>query len=332
MIRQNKLVYVSLLVAVVLAGYYFFFKKSAFIDEKETDEEQKVIFVHHGQNKNTQEILLGLNDDINVLNSREKNLKIKILEKNVMNQKDDLQLIIDNIQKQRPKVIIALSDDIVAALLPIVKELNVPLIYTSMNKLPDKNDSPFSLYYVNDTVSGYQQLKQIKESFPTIKTICVIQYQGDINFKKYVASLKRAAKKLDLTLVFQEIDDVKYTAQAASEIVHDVDGFFVEPTSLISKEIRTIVQVANSYKKPVFGAGSSMLEQGVLACVDQDNFGVGQAIGKKVVKLLQGKRISRTTTVQSKVYVNSEVLKKLGLEIDSKNLGKIEFWDGKNSA
>lgn len=101
------------------------------------------------------------------------------------------------------------------------------------------------------------------------------------NAKEYLDKQGRAYKEATVATSAE-------VAQAASQLVSQVDMVFVPVDSTVQSAMAQLVDVANSAGVPVYGSDPVMVQSGALACVAVSNTQVGRASGALAIKITNG--------------------------------------------
>lgn len=102
-------------------------------------------------------------------------------------------------------------------------------------------------------------------------------------------------------------------------MAREVDFIYIPLDNTIANAMQTVVQEANKSKTPIITSVDTMVEQGGLATVGQDQFTIGVETGKMVATILDGTAEPATTPIYTfsdgETIINETQAQLLGITI-----------------
>lgn len=294
-----------------------------FIPSQKTSNEDKVVkigilqFVTHDA---LDQIEKGIEDglaeagydgetvELTVLNAEGDQSKIQTMSKKLVNDENDIVIGIATPAAQGlasatteiPVVMGAISDPIGAKL---VKDM----------KKPEGNVTGLS-----NQVPLEQTVELITQITPNAKTIGVLYASNEDNSVSQVKEFTKYAEQSGLTVVEYAVPSTNEIKTTMNVMAGKVDAVFVPQDNTIASAFTTVVNEASAAKIPVYSSVDTMVKEGSIASVAQNQYDLGLETAKVAVKLLAGKKVGDVpvTVVDTGVpTVNLKVAKELGIQI-----------------
>lgn len=294
-----------------------------FIPSQKTSNEDKVVkigilqFVTHDA---LDQIAKGIEDglaeagydgetvELTVLNAEGDQSKIQTMSKKLVNDENDIVIGIATPAAQGlasatteiPVVMGAISDPIGAKL---VKDM----------KKPEGNVTGLS-----NQVPLEQTVELITQITPNAKTIGVLYASNEDNSVSQVKEFTKYAEQSGLTVVEYAVPSTNEIKTTMNVMAGKVDAVFVPQDNTIASAFTTVANEASAAKIPVYSSVDTMVKEGSIASVAQNQYDLGLETAKVAVKLLAGKKVGDVpvTVVDTGVpTVNLKVAKELGIQI-----------------
>lgn len=294
-----------------------------FIPSQKTSNEDKVVkigilqFVTHDA---LDQIEKGIEDglaeagydgetvELTVLNAEGDQSKIQTMSKKLVNDENDIVIGIATPAAQGlasatteiPVVMGAISDPIGAKL---VKDM----------KKPEGNVTGLS-----NQVPLEQTVKLMTQITPNAKTIGVLYASNEDNSVSQVKEFTEYAEQSGLTVVEYAVPSTNEIKTTMNVMAGKVDAVFVPQDNTIASAFTTVANEASAAKIPVYSSVDTMVKEGSIASVAQNQYDLGLETAKVAVKLLAGKKVGDVpvTVVDTGVpTVNLKVAKELGIQI-----------------
>ena len=257
----------------------------------------------------------GKNVKITLLNAEGDQSKIQTMSKQLVNAKNDVLIGIATPAAQGlasatnhiPVVMGAISDPVGAKL---VKRLDKP---------------EGNVTGVSNQVPIKQTVKLIQDVTPNAKTIGVLYASSEDNSKSQVAQFKKYAETAGLTVIEYAVPSTNEITTTMSVMTGKVDAIFVPQDNTIASAFTTVVSAANSAKIPVYSSVDTMVKQGSIASIAQNQYDLGVETAKIAIKLLSGKKVSEVPVNVINTgtpTVNLKAARELGITIPDSVLTK----------
>lgn len=210
----------------------------------------------------------------------------------------------------------------------VTKGTDIPVVFTAVTDAVDcgivkSNEKPGgNVTGVSDIAPLEKQLLLIKEFLPNVKSIGMLYYTGEVNGKLQTDQVKELGKKYGIEVKVQGVGSTTEIASAAEQLLNSgVDCIYNITDNTVVSATPAIVSKANEYKKPVFAAEDGKMKNGLLASESINYYELGKQAGAQAYAILVDKKSPKDIPVEAaketKLYVNKEVAKKLGITIPS---------------
>lgn len=150
---------------------------------------------------------------------------------------------------------------------------------------------------VSDKAPVGAQIKLAKEIMPDAQTVGILYSSTEDNSKYQVAEAEDAATENGLTTKKYAVPSSNEIAQTVQVMAQEVDFIYIPLDNTIANAMQTVVGEANKTKTPIITSVDTMVEQGGLATVGQDQFTIGVETGKMVAAILDGTSEPATTPI-----------------------------------
>lgn len=202
--------------------------------------------------------------------------------------------------KKVPVVMSAISDPIGAKL---VKNLDKPEgnVTGLSNKVPLK-----------------QTVQLIKSLTPQVRKIGVLYASNEDNSLSQVKDFTAFAKEKGFEVIPFAVPSTNEVPTTMSVLTQKVDALFIPQDNTIASAFASVVSASNAANLPVYSSVDTMVRDGSLASVNQNQYQLGVETAKQVKKLLAGKAVSQVPVKvvdNGKPVINKAVADKLGVTI-----------------
>lgn len=209
--------------------------------------------------------------------------------------------------KKIPVVMSAISDPIGANL---VKKLKKPEgnVTGLSNKLPLK-----------------QSVQLIKNLTPQVRKIGVLYASSEDNSLSQVKDFTAYAKANGFEVLSYPVPSSNEVPSTMSVVTQKVDALFLPQDNTIASAFASVISASNASHLPVYASVDTMVKEGGLASISQNQYQLGVETAKQVKALLAGKKVSEVPVKvidTGKPVINKEVADKLGISIPDDLLKK----------
>lgn len=187
------------------------------------------------------------------------------------------------------------------------------------NLVADMDQPGGNITGVSDKAPVAAQIKLAKDLLPEAKTVGILYSSTEDNSKYQVAEAEAAAEENGLTSKSYAVPSSNEIAQMVQVMAREVDFIYIPLDNTIANAMQTVVQEANKSKTPIITSVDTMVEQGGLATVGQDQFTIGVETGKMVAAILDGTAEPATTPIYTfsdgETIINETQAQLLGITI-----------------
>ena len=134
------------------------------------------------------------------------------------------------------------------------------------------------------------QLDILAQLLPDARRIGILSNPAEANSRAAVDALVKAAGPRGYTCRVQAVALSADTLTAASDLVGKVDFIYVPTDNTVVSAMDSVIKVELGSKLPVFTSESGGAGRGALASAGFDWYGIGQATGTIVARVLRGEK------------------------------------------
>lgn len=192
--------------------------------------------------------------------------------------------------------ILAISTPSAQAMVKATQNTDIPVFFTAITdplsaKLVDNLEKP------GKNVTGYSDthpetiqklVKLIKELKPDTKNVGIIYNSGEANSVVNVENARKALQENGMKAVEVNASNTTEVKQAADSLVGKADVIYVPKDNTAVAALKTIVQVAEKNKIPMFVGEMDSVRNGGFAGFGADYHDLGYQTGLMAVKVLKG--------------------------------------------
>lgn len=197
---------------------------------------------------------------------------------------------------EQPDVLVGIATPTAQALAASTR--SIPVVFTAVTdpvgaKLVKNMDKPArNVTGLSDLSPVAQHVDLMHELVPNMKSIGVVFNPGESNAVALVELLKAAAKEKGFTVVEGTALKSADVQSAAQIVASKADVIYAPTDNTVASAIDGLVNAANQANKPIIGASTTYVENGVLAALGFDYYQVGMQTADYVDALLKGQNIS----------------------------------------
>jgi putative ABC transport system substrate-binding protein len=165
-----------------------------------------------------------------------------------------------------------------------------------------------------------KRVELLKEIAPGVRRVASFNNPQGVNYRKYLAELREAAKKLHVTVWEIDVRNKEEIEQAVTALTRKVaDGILLQPDRLVAQDhFEIIVRRSIEEKLPLIPSPGVNLETGGLVTYGQDSLAMGQQAALLVDKVLRGSRprdLPIEQPMKLKLVVSLRTARAIGLKI-----------------
>lgn len=259
------------------------------------------------------------------------------LEIEIQNAQGDMttaQTIAEGFKSKKKDLILAIATPTAQAAYNATKE--IPILITAVTD-PVSAGLVESWSEPNTNVTGTSDMTPISKQFELLKTLIpkakkvgVIYNTSEVNSEIQVDKAKELAKNFQLEIIAIGITNVNEVSQALDNLLDKVDVVYTPADNLVASSMPLILSKTLKRNIPIIGAEKAHVEAGALATEGIDYYNLGLQTGKMAISVLKGKspsEISIETLEETKLTININSAKQLGIEVPDELLKKAEIME-----
>ncbi|MCE2951202.1 MAG: ABC transporter substrate-binding protein [Alphaproteobacteria bacterium] len=223
-----------------------------------------------------------------------------------------------------PTVIVAISTPSAQTALTASRDAGIPIVFGAVTD-PVSAKLVQSLETTGGNITGTtdlppcaRQLALIKDVVPDVKAVGTVYNPGEANNVFQLGLLKKEAAKLGLEIVEKTISRSSDVTSATKALMGKVQAILLMNDNTVISALESVLVTSNTYDVPVFTSDPDSVKRGALAALANDQYDVGRATGKLVVRLLRGEKASTIPVKEvqaERLYVNIKAAKRLRLTL-----------------
>ena len=245
-----------------------------------------------------------------------------VLEEDTNKCKDAIQRFIDS------------EYDLIFTIGPLCTKLaasmttDIPIVFAAVQepeqeKYVESNEAPGgNVTGVSDYTPCFEQIDSIKLMFPGTEKIGAIYYATDTNSVTQAIIGEKEAQTESINIPYEKypIKNKKELKKSLDKMIEDgVDVIYAPEDSFITKNLDTVLAVANDNKIPVICANTEMLEKGCFSTCVINYPSIGGAAADIVLDILyDGAEPAKTPIAyiyDCYLHINEEAMNTLGIAL-----------------
>ena len=210
---------------------------------------------------------------------------------------------------------------------------DIPIVFTAVTDpidagvAKDWKNSGTNCTGTSDGVNIQDQLTLAEKIVKDIKTIGVIYTTSETNSIIQVEQLEKVAKEKGYSVKKIGVTNVNEIQQNLTAAVADIDLLYIPTDNTVASGYSIVGDICVKNNLPALGAEPAGVDKGILMSLGISYKQLGKEAAYKAVEIFEGKKpteIEITTQENLTITVNTDVAKKLGVEIPSDILEKAE--------
>ncbi len=174
-----------------------------------------------------------------------------------------------------------------------------------------------------------ENLELMRELFPEKKKIGIIYNSSEANSVSEVNNLKKLAATKGFEIVEKSVTNGTELLAAINLISKESDIYYAIQDNTVASYFKTILDVLNKAKIPVFGTNDVYSRAGGFVSQGTTDYGIGYRAGEIAVEILKnGKKpsdIPIETVKNLRIDVNKENMELLGIRLSDDMMKKVNF-------
>lgn len=190
-------------------------------------------------------------------------------------------------------VIVAIATKAAQAAITATKGNNIPVVFSSVTDplgaklVKDLKTPGNAVTGVSNYIAVEPQFKLFKRLLPNLKTIGIVYDPGEDNSIALNKEMEKAAKELDLKLVFATATKTSDVLAASQSLCGKVDAIFVNNDNTALSAFSSVVKAARSCNIPAFVSDIDIADQGAMASLGPDQVELGRQTARMVDRILK---------------------------------------------
>lgn len=200
----------------------------------------------------------------------------------------------------------------------------IPVIYTAVSApieagLADENGMPVGqVTGTCDLLPVSSQLEMIRELMPEARKVGLLYKSSETNSEVQAALYQETAAQYGFEIVTATVTAGAEVSQAVQALLPQVDCLSMLTDNTVVSYLAVVLDAADRVGKPVFGSEVEQVALGCAGAVGLDYVALGKQTGEIAARVLNGESaesIPYETIRESALYLNSETLQFLGIDI-----------------
>lgn len=171
---------------------------------------------------------------------------------------------------------------------------------------------------VTAALSAEDQLDLVYNMQPFVTDIGVLYSDSEQNAVSQLSALKEAAKKKNIAIADESVDDPSELSEKASSLMKRVQAVIILPDNMIAKNSWSITERSIVEGVPVYGVTLTQVSEGCLAGYCYDFTAAGEQAGEQAVQILHGESAAQVPIINKQgysLYINTDRLNDFGMMI-----------------
>ena len=171
---------------------------------------------------------------------------------------------------------------------------------------------------VTAALSAEEQLDLVYNMQPFITDVGVIYTDSEQNAVSQLSALKEAAKKKNIAVAEESVEDPSELAEKASDLMKRVQAVIILPDNMIAKNSWYITERSIVEGVPVYGVTQTQVSEGCLAGYCYDFTAAGEQAGEQAVQILHGESAAQIPIINKQgynLYINTDRLNDFGMMV-----------------
>lgn len=251
---------------------------------------------------------------------------IKIDYQNAGGDQSICNQIANNFVQGKKDLILAISTPSAQAVSNLTSE--IPTLITAVTDPKSCGLTKQNIAGTSDMVPPEKQINLIKKLLPNAKNIGILYSSNEVNSQYQANAAAKEAEKLGLKTKDYTVSNSNELRQVLEYMANAVDVVFVPTDNLVVSCMPLVSKYTNENKIPIICSETASVKNGALATYGIDYYELGKLTAKQAAEILNGKKVEDMEIEclnDTKLTLNGEVAKKLGIEISTDLLKTAEI-------
>lgn len=234
--------------------------------------------------------------------------------------------IAQNFVAKKVDMIAAIATPMAQSSFNAAKDKDIPVIFTAVTDPVAAMLTEGNITGTSDKLPVEAQLKLIREMLPEAKNIGILFTTSEVNSISTIAEYKRFAGDYGFEIVDMGISTAADIPLAMDRILSKVDAITNLTDNTVVGSLPVVLSKASAKNIPVFGSEIEQVKLGCVASEGIEYIELGKQTGRMAAAILKGEKTADETQFEiieaSSLYINSKVMKDLGLTLPQELLDR----------
>jgi putative ABC transport system substrate-binding protein len=234
--------------------------------------------------------------------------------------------------EERRSLVFVLTTPAASAAVRITDAAKIPLVYSAVTDpvaagiVTSMDGSTTYATGVSDRYDVGKQVKFFKRIAPSITRLGILYSAGEQNSSILADETVREAQALGLTPNRYVVEDISRFPVIAKQALDQNDAIVINGDNKLVDGLSIAVNLAVSFKKPLFVGDPESVRKGALATVGPSYFDIGRRAGQKAAEILRGKDVRTIPSERPSGFdyiINLEAARNMGVSVPA------SAWEGR---
>lgn len=216
-------------------------------------------------------------------------------------------------------LIAAIATPMAQASFNAAMDTDTPVVFTAVTDPEAAMLTEGNITGTSDKLQIEAQLKLIREILPEAKKIGILYTTSEVNSESSIAEYKDLAGDYGFEIIAGGVNVSSEIPLAMDKILKEVDAITNITDNTVVGSLPVVLSKATEKGIPVFGSEIEQVKLGCVASEGIEYLVLGKQTGRMAAAILKGEKTAAETQFEiieeSSLYINSEVMNNLGLEL-----------------
>ena len=227
--------------------------------------------------------------------------------------------IAQNFVSKKVDIIAAIATPMAQSSFNVARDKDIPVVFTAVTDPEAAMLTEGNVTGTSDKLPVEAQLKLIRAMMPQAKKIGILYTTSEVNSISTIEEYKSLSEKYGFEIIDMGISVAADIPLAMDRILPQVDAMTNLTDNTVVGSLPVVLSKANEKSVPVFGSEIEQVRLGCIASEGIEYIELGKQTGRMAAKILRGEKAAEEIPFEiieeSSLYINSEVMNKLGLTL-----------------
>ncbi|WFA07983.1 ABC transporter substrate-binding protein [Tissierella sp. Yu-01] len=227
--------------------------------------------------------------------------------------------IAQNFVSKKVDLIAAIATPMAQSSFNAAKDKDIPVVFTAVTDPEAAMLTEGNVTGTSDKLPVEAQLKLIRAMMPESKKIGILYTTSEVNSISTIEEYKSLSEKYGFEIVDMGISVAADIPLAMDRILPQIDAMTNLTDNTVVGSLPAVLSKANEKNIPVFGSEIEQVKLGCVASEGIEYIELGRQTGRMAAQVLRGEKtadeIPFEIIEESSLYINSDVMDKLGLTL-----------------